>query len=1076
MADLGPDELSSAELRIQLIGQFQVLRGPGTTPLRLPAGKATTVARLLVVRRGSFVSVDTIVETLWEDEPPPGAAQNVASLVSRLRRALGPDAISGGRAGYRFEAARTVVDVEVAQRLVAEAEAQLRSGRPALAASAATQARAILERGGFLEDEPYALWAEEGRREAERLVRQARWAAWSAALALGDHAGALDVATRALETNSLDEEAHRARMEALYRRGNAAAALAAYEQLRSSLVDELGVDPSPQSEALYLAILRAEPLAEPSAAEHVEPSPSHQGAEDGLVGREQELAALTDRWTAAASGRPGVIVAAGAAGSGKTSICRELVRQARSTGAAVLWSTCHEAERSLFLEPLLDALRAHLGAIPPARVRTLAGEWTGTLGELMPDLRSMLAVEHYERATPEIEHRRSLEAVGGVIRNIARDQPLLVVLDDVHHAGESTLDTVHFILERLVSEPVLFVVSTASEAAPHVLKVLGREAYLVSLRPLSVPAVQRLARRLGAGDVNVLELHARTGGNTQFVVEALRSAAEGATATELPESLQAAVLERVERAGHDVEDLLRVAAIAGSTFELDFTADLAGISEEDAAERAGRALAAGLLDTDDARFRFAGSVIRDALYETTPTPIRTSRHRRAASKLADRPEAAAAHHAAAGDYERAHEAWAAAAERAIRSFAIRDGERLLREAVSTAERAGDRRALARTRLRRGQLREELADYEGAQQDHTAALSIARELGDDALEAQALERLGWTAYYGRDSAVASELAARATELAESAAAAPAALPSALVLVGRIRHWAGDVEGAAEAYEEALAREPDPATSASALSCLGALLEHGDRFVEARRTLDLASAEAARAGAFRPLLRTLFFAALARGNLGDFGGALRALERKRRLLDEYEVHFYRARTDTLLSWVWREVGQLGRAADVAEQAVEEAREVRAGSLQVEQELHGLLGAAECALLGGDQDRAAELVAEAEPLLSGWLPFRWRAELTFRHVRCRLVPKDAEELLELARQRGSRKYEALALAHLDRRPEAATVAASTGSDLLVAEVAPAAQAGQAFDRLAAALPLELREGFATKGRLAGLLAARP
>jgi DNA-binding SARP family transcriptional activator len=1074
MADLGPDELSSAELRIQLIGQFQVSRGPGTTPLRLPAGKATTVAQLLVVRRGSFVSVDTIVEALWGDEPPPAAAQNVASLVSRLRRALGADVISGGRAGYRFETAIAVVDVDVAERLVAEADAQLRSGRPALAASAAVQARAILERGGFLEDEPYAPWAEEGRREAERLVRHARRAAWSAALALDDHAAALEAATRALQTNPLDEEAHRARMEALYRRGDAAAALAAYEQLRSTLVDELGADPSPQSEALYLAILRAEPLGEPHAAEHAQPSPSHQAGDDGLVGREEELAALTDRWTTAAGGRPGVLVAAGAAGSGKTSICRALARRARRTGGAVLWSTCHEAERSLFLQPLLDALRAHLGAIPPGRGPTLVGEWAGTLGELMPDLRSILGVQQYERATPEIEHRRSLEAVAGVIRNIGRDQPLLVVLDDIHLAGESTLDTVHFILERLVSEPVLFVVSTAGEASPHVLKVLGRDASLVSLGPLSVPALQRLARGLGAGDVNVLDLHARTGGNAQFVIETLRSAAEGTTA-DLPESLQAAVLERVQRAGHDVEDLLRVAAVVGSAFELDFTAHLAGISEEDAAERAERAMAAGLLDTADSRFRFAGSVIRDALYESTPTPIRTSRHRRAASKLADRPEAAAAHYAAAGDYERAHEAWAAAAERAIRSFAIRDGERLLSEAVSAAERAGDRRALARARLRRGQLREELADYEGAQQDHATALAIARELGDDALEAQALERLGWTAYYGRDSAVASELAARATELAESAAAAPAALPSALVLVGRIRHWAGDVEGAAEAYEEALARDPDPATSASALSCLGALLEHGDRFAEARRTLDLAAAEAARTGAFRPLLRTLFFAGLARGNLGDFGGALRALERKRRLLEEYEVRFYRARTDTVLSWVWREVGELGRAADLAGQAVEEAREVQAGSLQVEQELHGLLAAAECALLARDEDRAAELLVEAEPLLSGWLPFRWRAELTFRSVRCRLVPKEAEELLELARQRGSRKYEALALAHLDRRPEAATVGASTGSDLLVAEVAPLAPARQAFDRLAAALPVELREGFVSKGRLAGLLAGR-
>jgi ATP/maltotriose-dependent transcriptional regulator MalT len=332
-----------------------------------------------------------------------------------------------------------------------------------------------------------------------------------------------------------------------------------------------------------------------------------------------------------------------------------------------------------------------------------------------------------------------------------------------------------------------------------------------------------------------------------------------------------------------------------------------------------------------------------------------------------------------------------------------------------------------------------------------------------------------ARHARDGAVAAELAARATELAESAAAAPAALPSALVLVGRIRHWAGDIDGAAEAYEAALDRAPDPATTASALSCLGALLEHGDRFAEARRTLDKAAAESTRTGAFRPLLRTLFFAGLARGNLGDFGGALRALERKRRLLEEYDVHFYRARTDTLLSWVWRELGDLGRARELAEQAVAEAREVKAGSLQVEQELHGVLGVAECAALAGDTDMAMALVEEAQPLLSTWLPFKWRADLRYRDVRCRVFPEEAEELLELSRERRSRKYEALALAHLGRLEEAAVAAKITGSDLLLAQVAPAAEAQAAFDRLAAALPSELREGFVSRGRLLRVLAAR-
>ena len=1069
VADVGVDQFSTPELRIRLLGRFEVAAGG---PLQLPVGKATTIAQLLVVRRRSSVSVDAIVDALWEDDAPAGAAQNVASLVSRLRRVLGPERIAGGRSGYRFETAGCWVDVDEVERLVREADAQLRSGRPALAAAASAQARQLLQRGPFLEDEPYALWAADGRREAERLSRRVSRAAWTAALAVGEHRLALEVAERAVAADPLDEEAHRAAMQSLYLAGDAGAALAAYQRLRDTLVEELGADPSAETETLYLAILRSEPVPETAALSDGAARPASPSAE--LVGRDAELATLVDRWAAAAAGRPDIVVVSGAAGSGKTRLVGEAARQAASAGAAVLRASCHEAERSLFLQPVLEALRGHVDTMTPERLNELAGPWTGTLTELMPELRSIVAVATYQRATPELEHRRSLEAVARFLQRLSREQPVLLVLDDLHHGGESTLEALHFLLDRLTDEPILVLGTVASDRVQDVLPLLGGNVSELALGPLTPAAVAELARRFDSRDVDALELYQRTGGHPQFVVEALRLVAGGDGAAQ-PESLRHAVAERVARAGRDVEELLRVAAVVGISFDLDFVAELADVGIGDAVRRGQQALQAGLLEPTGTRFQFAGSILRDVLYETTPVPIRTSHHRRAAATLAGRPEAAAGHYAAVGDWGRAHDAWSAAAEEAIRAFALRDAERLLSEALSSAEQAGDTAAGARTRLRRGQLKEELADYVGAQDDHTAALEAARRLGDDTLEAQALERLGWTAYYGRDSAVAAELAGRAAELAESAAAAPGALPSALVLVGRIRHWAGDIDGAAEAYETALGRAPDPATTASALSCLGALLEHGDRFAEARRTLDKAAAESTRAGTFRPLLRTLFFAGLARGNLGDFGGALRALERKRRLLEEYDVHFYRARTDTLLSWVWRELGDFGRARDLAEQAVAEAREVKAGSLQVEQELHGLLGAADVALLAGDVDAAAAMVAEAQPLLSTWLPFKWRADLRYRDVRCRLVPEEAEELLDLSRQRRSRKYEALALAHLGRHDEAAVAAGATGSDLLVAEVAPPTQARAAFDRLAAAVPSELRDGFVTRGRLVRVLASR-
>ncbi|MEW6154625.1 MAG: BTAD domain-containing putative transcriptional regulator [Actinomycetota bacterium] len=1076
MAGGGLAGAREARLRAGLLGPFRLTLGGQHQPLRLPAGKATTLAAFLVARRGSLVAADEVIDALWEGGPPPGAAQNVSSLVSRLRAVLGQDAITGGRTGYRFETSGLDVDVDEVEALVAEAATQQRAGRPSLASSAVARALAVLATGPFLEDYPYAAWAEDGRRRTEALARRAYRTGWESTMAVGDHAAALALAEQAVRVSPLDEEAHRAAIRALHLSGDSARALEAYTRLRDLLAEELGVSPSGATEELYLAVLRGEDLSAegPGPA----PGPAATGARPGptrLVGRDQELERLTERWAAAVAGHPGAVVVAGPSGSGRTAISTELADRARAAGGVVLWATCHQAERSLFLQPVVDALEGHLAGLAPERARALAGEHAGVLARLAPDLAAILPPEDGHPGTAELEYRRSLQAVAAVVRSMARDNPVLAVFDDLHHAGDSTLAALQFLLRRGAGAPLLVLGTAVGGAAPEVAEALGPGAHLLELGPLTLAAVQELAETASRPDLDPGALLDATGGNAQFVVEALRQHQTGTDGA--PPSLAAAVLDRVRQLGRDVEDFLRVAAVLGTSFDLDFVAELASVDEEEASRLVERALAAGLLTSQGPRLQFAASALREALYESTPEPVRASRHRRAAARLADRPEAAAAHHRQVGAWPEAWAASTAAAEQAVRAFAIRDAERLFGEAIEAAGQAGDLRAGARARLRRGQMREELADYEGARRDHAAALATARELGDEEIEAAALERLGWTAYYGRDSAAAGELAAQAADLAESAAAFPVALPSALVLVGRTRHWAGDIAGAAEAYEAALAREPDGATRASALSCLGALLEHGDRFAEARHTLDQAAAEAARTGAFRPLLRTLFFAGLARANLGDFGGALRALERKRRLLEQYEVHFYRARTDTTLSWVWRELGQPGRAHDLAEQALQEAAEVAAGALQVEQELHALLALAECSLEAGDPDQAHGLVSRAEPLLEGWLPFRWRAELRLRDVRCRLGPADgeADELLDLARQRGSRKYEALALGHLGRRTEAAEAAAATGSDLLVAEVAPGPAAAEALGRVAAGLPVELREALVRGGRLARALATR-
>ena len=122
---------------------------------------------------------------------------------------------------------------------------------------------------------------------------------------------------------------------------------------------------------------------------------------------------------------------------------------------------------------------------------------------------------------------------------------------------------------------------------------------------------------------------------------------------------------------------------------------------------------------------FANDLVREVLYATSPRPTRVTRHRRLAGMLADRPEAAAGHAAAAGD-------WPAAATgldggrraNAAGSYANRDAERLLGQAVAAAARAGDPSLEAGARLDRGRVLVALGDYPGAFADQERALELA----------------------------------------------------------------------------------------------------------------------------------------------------------------------------------------------------------------------------------------------------------------------------------------------------------------------------------------------------------------
>src|SRR5215210_2584262 len=396
---------------VHLVGPLRVERGSEElTSARLASRKGRTLLRLLYARRGEVLDAADVAGVLWPERPPADPDAVVASLVSRLRRVLGPDAVAGGRDGYR--AGELETDLDRARSLLDDAARR----PPALAATVASAAVRLLDGGEVLPEEDDVGWVAAVRADAAGLRRRARAVLASAALADGDPGTAEDAARRSLADDPLDEQAARVLMRALLDRSLPAAALRVYEDLRQALAEELGSDPAPETQQVYDAALTGLPP---------EPAPRGQVPTERLrlTGRDAELGRLRAAWEDACRRRPGLVLVAGEPGIGKSRLLDELDLLARSTGGVVLRGRAFEGERSVLAQPVVDAVAGVVDALPARSIRRAASAAPG-IGRLVPELLAFAGAPPVE-PPPGAEPARSFAAVAAFLGALAREQPVL---------------------------------------------------------------------------------------------------------------------------------------------------------------------------------------------------------------------------------------------------------------------------------------------------------------------------------------------------------------------------------------------------------------------------------------------------------------------------------------------------------------------------------------------------------------------------------------------------------------------------------------------------------------------------
>ncbi len=236
-------------VEVRLLGPLEV--GVDGRPLEVRRQKQRALLALLALRAGEVVPTDRLVDELWGDEPPKAAVGSLQNFVSELRKMLGADVLVTRSPGYVLDIPRDAVDVHRFERIVREA------GNAAPEQRAASLREALaLWRGPALADVQLedAMVAEAARLEESRL------AAWEdrleAELELGRQSQVVGELESLVAKHPLRERPVGLLMLALYRGGRQADALDAYRRARETLVDELGIDPSPELQRLEQAILR----------------------------------------------------------------------------------------------------------------------------------------------------------------------------------------------------------------------------------------------------------------------------------------------------------------------------------------------------------------------------------------------------------------------------------------------------------------------------------------------------------------------------------------------------------------------------------------------------------------------------------------------------------------------------------------------------------------------------------------------------------------------------------------------------------------------------------------------------
>jgi DNA-binding SARP family transcriptional activator/tetratricopeptide (TPR) repeat protein len=593
--------------------------------------------------------------------PPDGAS---VGAPPRGRPALGPFLlVNGGAVQFNPASDHRVDATTFTSFLQACVEHGHRTGEECDACLQRLIEAVAVYRGPFLQgltipdSVPFEEWATTRREQLHRQAQEALQRLAAAHERRGEYEQGLVYAWRQVELDPWHEEAQRQLMRLLAVSGQRGAALAQYEACRRVLIEELGTEPAPDTAALYERI-RSGALAAPT---HPEPTvrelplPASDEISEPprplFVARQKELAQL-DAWLKVAlDGRGRVGFVLGDPGSGKTMLLREFARRAVGAHPELVMAggTCDAytggGDPYLPFRQILEMLagdmegRGAAGALSresARRLRALLPAMVQALLDEGPELINLLLsgeglLARLPEGAPgwarlgELQHKAPgglaqaalLEQVARVLQALARQHPLLLLLDDLQWADTGSVSLLFHLARWLASDragPDLRIlvlgayrpeeVASGRDGGRHPLEpVLGELGRLWGdiVLDLALADGRRLVEGMVSSEPNHLGtrfrdiLYHHTGGHALFTAELLQSLREGGGLQRdadghwvegagldwgrLPARVEATIEERIGRLSSEEREMLTVASVEGEEFHAEVLARVQGLEE-----------------------------------------------------------------------------------------------------------------------------------------------------------------------------------------------------------------------------------------------------------------------------------------------------------------------------------------------------------------------------------------------------------------------------------------------------------------------------------------------------------------